>query len=131
MSQFLARAKYVLASTPGGLAIKNAISHGIIRRKWLERLRYRRWRIRIHDAEEGNRAIAAAIVAGEPKAIGKIGEVELEALCKYFRAKARSRQAQWRGDRERLYAVPAVYPPTDETFDRFCELFAPELGRWI
>lgn len=117
------RIKLAMMTTKAGTRIKKWIANWILRRRWLEKRRFRTSRLTLERGERGNRLLIEMIESSKPFAAAKIGEVEMQALEKYRKAKNRGMPCRWNGEAERLWSVPGVYPPTSETYNRFCEMF--------
>lgn len=92
----------------------------LLKGKYFERFMYTLHGRGIKATQAGNDAIGAAIAAGTPSAVGKIGDVEMEAIVKgHFRPGAQTDDARWLGERERLYVNAGVFPPTAAAFRAF------------
>ncbi len=83
---------------------------------------------RVLSASDSHEWLRRRLREGGPLAAGKIGSLEAEALLTYMRADDPTREKVWADLRDRLYANVGVFPPTAETFSRFCEVFSESLS---
>lgn len=78
----------------------------------------------------GNAWIAQVIAAGKPAAIGKLGDRECCALAAHLGLRQFYKYT-WAapsfGEAD-LFQQAGVFPPTDEIYRRFCDLFLERLG---
>jgi hypothetical protein len=109
------------------LAAAKSALHPIVRHRLLiERAKYAG--VQILGPQEGNDRLSILLSESVPMAVGKIGESELGGLRQYERYKdERDICARWGPYWRRLYVNAGVYPPDENVFSRFCEVYSHAL----
>lgn len=83
----------------------------------------------ILDPQSGNDRIAELLMAGKPRALGKMGASELGGLRRFERKRDLSGICRsWGSHRKRLNLNAGVYPEDDATLSRFCPSYGQTLG---
>jgi len=101
----------------------------LLKGKYAEQRRYRKHGRRVLDLKAGHDAIAASLASGEPMAVGKIGDVEMEGVYKHrFTPGGETDGTIWNGENERLYINAGVFPPSPEGFRAFTEPYLDGLS---
>jgi hypothetical protein len=94
-----------------------------------ETLGYRLARKSILSTKDGNTLIIRLLQSNQPLAIGKIGNVELNAILNFSTKKNRKGKIYWREKlSKRLFYNAGVFPPQDEILNRFSTEFLAALG---